>query len=327
MLNDVLNTFCIVTGYQPTIPSPIDGSTIPNPAALDYINRASKDLYNGLESDSLMREIVLIVQSGLQITLPTFIGEARALRQHDWFNTIPINEIGVPRFTSDTWKYRWNNWTYKGKMALANYLQNTGPLTFVTPVVANPPVSINIVGTTGASNRLTETLLLTNTSTNTVNSFSDIETISSFSTRAYDIVINDIDGNYLATLYNNEPKTIYNLFDVSKYSWMAPNGDGVNLLVDVLYKVKYKKFVTLADEFMQDGFDDAIAYKALSLWCQGKEDKQQDAILYMQLAKQVLDSNVTNDERGQVLKISHAPNRTYQVFKRFRTMWGWKRSQ
>lgn len=327
MLNDIINTFCIVTGYPVTITSPISGLVIPNPAAMDYINRAGKDLYNELESDSMMREVVLVVQAGLQISLPTFMGEVRALRQHSWFNTIPIHEIGVPRFTSDTWKYRWNNWTYKGKAALANYIQNAGPLVFVSPTVANPPVSINIVGTTGASSRLTEVLSLTSTSTLSANSFAAIESISCFTARDYDIVVTDINGNYLATLYNTEPKTIYNIFDVSKYSWMAPNGDGTNLLVDVLYKVKYQKFVTLADDFMQDGFDDALAYKALSLWCQGKEGKEQDALMYMGLCKNIVDSAVTNDERGQVLRIQHAPNRTYQVFKRFRTMWNWRRSQ
>lgn len=327
MLNDIINSFCIVTGYPVMYTPPTSSVAVPNPAALDYINRAAKDLYNSLESDSMMRESVLVVESGLQMSLPTFMGELRGLRQHEWFNTIPINEIGVPRFSSNTWKYRWNNWTYKGKKSLANSITNASLLVFIAPVVEDVPVVINIVGKTGASNRIQETVTLNGTTVATVNSYSEVESITCFTNRTYDVCIQDINGNTLAFLYNNEPKTQYIIVDISRYSFQSPNGAGCANLVEVLYKDKFKKFANLADEFNADGYDDAINYLALSLWCQGKENKEQDAILYQTKALQVTNNNITNDERGQVLKIVHAPNSTYQVFKRFRTIFNYRSTQ
>lgn len=322
MLNDILETFCLPTGYDK-----LNRDTgLPNPAALNIINRGAKDLYNQLESDAMMREVILIVTSNLQVSLPAFIGEVRGLREYNWGTTIPINEIGVPRFSSDTWKYKWRNWTYVGKRALASNINNASQLVFISPVVTSSSyVSIRIVGKTDASNRVEETLILNATTKNSVNSYSDVEVIACFEARTYDIEVQDIDGNTLAVLYNNESKTQYNIYDISQYAWIAQVGDGITTLVEVLYKVKFYKFKNLADEFAADGYDDAIAYKGISLWCQGKSDKEQDAALYQGLATAVANGAISSDERGQTLKLQQAPNTTYRIFARFRQAWNWRR--
>jgi len=317
MYSDILKTFSIPTGYDLVKQRDIMGN---------YINRAAQDLYNELEADALMREVVLVVTTNAQITMPPFIGELRAMREYNWGGTVALNEIGVPRYTSDTWKYKWRNWTQKGKQALANSITNTAPLTILSSAVETPNVSIVITGTTALSNRVAETVVLNATSVNTVNSFSSIDSISCATTpRGYDIQITDASSNLLATLYNNEPKTKYILVDVSAYSWTAAIGDGITTLMEVLYKTKFYKFFNDTDEFAADGFDDAIAYKAIVLWCQGKEGKENDALLYNQLAKSVLDSNTTSAERGQSLKIVHDKNPVYNVFKKLRYQLNWRK--
>jgi hypothetical protein len=131
-------------------------------------------------------------------------------------------------------------------------------------------------------------------------------------------------GNIVATLYNNEFKTSYIIVDVSTYAWLNQTGDGHTSLVEVLYKTKFYKFFNDTDEFCADGYDDAIAYKALGLYFQGQEGKEQDAILYNALCKNVCDSNVSSAEKGQTLKIAHAPNPVYQIFRKLRSTWNYR---
>lgn len=318
MLSDIINTFVIATGYDKVKQRDV---------ILNYVNRSAQDLYNELEADALMREVVLAVPADMQVTMPPFIGDLRGMREYNWANTFSLNEIGVPRYTSDTWKFKWRNWTLKGKIPLANSITNAGPLTFLSSSLDNSNVTINIVGTTALANRITESIIVNATSVTSINSYSDITSISSPTTpRGCDIIVQDATGNTLAILYNNEAKTKYILVDVSTYSWIAAVGDGITSLVETLYKTKFYKLFNDTDEFPADGFDDAIAYRALVLWCQGKEGKETDAMLYNNLAKSVLDSNTTSAERGQSLKIAHAANPVYCVFKKMRSYLNWRKS-
>lgn len=325
MFQDILNTFCQYTGYDPV--EDFD-------AASAFCNRAAKDLYNGLEADALMREVVLIVPAGTQISLPPWIGELRGAREYNWSTTVPINEIGVPRFSSDTQKYRWRNWTLKGKSALASSIQNSGALTLVASAVENPPAVVSIRGRTTNAHLVVENVTLDTvfngssfTQKTTTSSFAEILSISSTSVRQVDVSINDINGNNLAVLYNNEPKTSYLIVDVSLYSWIAQVGDGFTTLMEVLYKTKFYPLLNLTDEFPADGYDDAVAYKAVVLWTVGQGLEKDSLALQMNaFAKIVIDSNVSNAERGQVLKIQHDKNAVYNVFKKFRTCFNWRRT-
>lgn len=318
MLYNIINAFCSVTGMDPVQQ---------RNSILDYVNRGAKDLYNGSEADAFMREIVLIVPAGQRLSLPPFMGELRGMREYNWTATIPLYEIGVPRYSSDTWKYKWRNWTLVGKQPLATSISNAGPLTVTTTSINTPPDVVTIVGSTATANAVTESVTLSVLTATTTNSFATIKSISSMSlSRPSDITISDLNGVTLATLYNNEQKTAYLIVDVSQYQWIAQFGDGLTTLVEVLYKDKFYKFFNDTDEYNAEGYDDAIAYKAIALWYMGKEGKEQDAMLYEQKAKIVCDSNVWSHEKGQKLQIQMASNKVYNHFKRIRTTLAWSRN-
>lgn len=320
MLLDIVQTFCMNTGYDPNQLAPI----------LNYINRGAKDLYNALEADALLRETVLVVPSGTQISLPPWIGELRGLREYGWSNTVPINEIGVPRFSSDTQKYRWRNWTLKGKEPLANAIINASVIILTSFAVEQIPAQVTISGRSANSQAISETVSLTSVvdgvvTATTTNSFAQISSIISTSVRQYDIFVSDVSGNPLAKLYNNEQKTEYIICDVSQYYWLAQVGDGATTLMEVLYKTKFYKFANLTDEFPAAGYDDAIAYKAIALWAINQEGREALALQMNEFAKGVIDSNVSNAEKGQVLKISFQKNSTYDLHAKFMTVLNWRR--
>lgn len=324
MLNDIINTFLLPTGYPKFMP---DGVTL-NPVVLNYINRGAKDLYDMLESDSLMNEVVLIVPRDQQVSLPPYIGGLRGMREYNWAGTIPLQEIGRPRYSSDTWKFKWRNWRYKGKNSLAQSITNAGPLTFSVVGVETTPAQIQLTGRTTNSHKIVETVTLNSTVVMSANSFLEIDRqgITCLNTpRTYDITVTDVNGNVLAVLYNNESTTEYIIVDVSAYPWMAIQGDGTNSYVETLYKSKFYKFYNLTDNFFAPGYDDAIAYRALTLWYQGKEGMEANMATYAALTKQVIDSNISNDEVGQERKVVQGNNPVYQVFRKLRNSWGYRR--
>lgn len=319
MLYNILNTFGIISAMQAT------GAQ--RNAALQYVNRAAKDLYNASEADAMMREIVLIVPSGQRLSLPPFIGELRGLREFGWNGTIPINSLGVPRYSSDTQKFRWRNWTLVGKQPLATSITNSGPVTLVANSIDATPNAIILNGTTATANNVIETVTMNVLSVSSVNSFSSFNSIACLTTpRGSDIVIQDVNGNFLGALFNNEPKTIYNIVDISQFQWLASSGDGVNNFVEVLYKQKFYPMLNDTDEFTADGFDDAIAYKAIALWYMGQgPDKLAEAVGYEAKAKAVAEAAIFSPEKGTQYRFQHAPNRVYTVFKKLRNIPYWNR--
>lgn len=329
MLLDIYNLFSIHTGmkYDPT------GLNDQSGAMRNFINRAAKDLYNKIEADSLLKEIVLQVPIGMQVSLPPFIGELKGLREYGLGCTIPMNEIGTPRFSSDTQKFRWRNWTHKGVRPLQVDIQNASLLTLWVVGTETIPAQVTIVGRGANSNRITETVILSTTIVNTTNSFIAIESIGSTSVRNYDININaygtsptDLTGSSYAVLYNNEPFTSYNIVDVSKFCWSnlsaAPGGIS---LVELLYKEKFYPFLNATDSFIAPGFDDAIGYEAIALWLSTQPDRAGEVTGFRVQSVQCINNNITNNEDGMVRKLQFKPSATIVLFKRFRNAWDWRR--
>lgn len=330
MLQDITNLFSIHSGFNFDPGGQNDQSKV----MLNYINRAAKDLYNKIEADSLLKEIVLQVPIGFQVSLPPFIGELKGAREYGLGCTIPLNEIGTPRFSSDTQKFRWRNWTHKGTRAIQADIQNASLLTLWSVGVEAIPAQVTIVGRGANSHRITETVVMSTTIVNTINSFIAIESIGSTSIRNYDINVNsfgsnatDITGISLAVLYNNEPYTEYNIVDVSRFCWsnlsgLAPGGIS---LVELLYKEKFYPFINATDTFIAPGFDDAIGYEAIALWLSTQPDRAGEVTGFRIQSVQCIDNNITNDENGMVRKLQFKPSATVTLFKRFRNAWDWRR--
>lgn len=310
MLQDILAPFCVTTGYDVTKDVIL---------ALNYINRAAKEIYDGLEADEGLSEVVLAVPRNLQLTLPHYIGDLRGMREYKYGQVVPLYSIGTPRYSQNTWEWMWRNWTQKPVSPLSTSLTNAGLLNLHIPTADNTVVSI--VMETFTAERIVEHVTMNLASKFTINSPTKIIAISSATQgRLYDITINDINGIEIAKLHNNQSKTRYRVIDVSEFQWTSGLvGDGVTTLMETLYKPAFVKFYNLTDEFIAEGYDDAIQYKAMEFWCYGQEGKEADAMMYARKSLQALDLTTRTAETGEVKKLQFQPNPVYQALGRFKS--------
>lgn len=316
MLLDIINAFCTDTGYDP-----VKQRTI----VLQYINRAAFRIYQALESDDVMREMTLSVPRNMQVSIPAFVGQLRGVRET--FNTgsncegpgsvIPIFEIGVPRYTTDTSKFRWRNWTYKGVAPLSTSLTASGPLTFEMGYF-DTNVNFVIIGKTGSAAKIKETLNADSPTVTTTNSWSEISSITCSADRTSDVSIKDLNGVEVAVLYNNETSTRYGIIDVAQYAWANYGGPSSFILAEVLYKAKFYKFVNDEDTFVAEGFDEAILAKAMVLWYAPQEGKENQVVEYTADSQAVMDANTNSAEGGTQRRIQFAKNPIYTAFSRLR---------
>ena len=312
MLIDILKSFAVETGYDITQESTRN-------AAVDYINRAAKEIYNPLECDRLMQTVVIQVYADMQITLPSFVGELRAVREYGGRDTVNINSIGVPRFFNDTWLYRWRNFTLMGEKPICQNITNASILTLNAAVVEAVPAIVSITGKTTTATKISELVVLNATSVVTTNSFVEIYAISSTTTtRTCDITVLDVNGNILAVLENSAPKTRYLLVDVAKYNWSAQTGSSTTVLAEILFKPRLYPMQQDADEFCFSGFDEGILYGAVQLFYHGVDGKEEDVLLYEKAKIGSINRAVSNIERGSPRQLIHQRGPVNKAFFRMR---------
>lgn len=313
MLSDILIPFCLKTGYDI-----IQQRTL----ALEWINRGADEIYKNLEPDDALSEVCLAVPANMQLTLPSYVGELRAVREYKYSTTIPIQSIGSPMYSSDTWQFLWRNWRLKGTSPLHTSMSNVGVLSLNIPVIDNSVVTVNMQTATGA--RVIEQITMNALVVVTTNSPTKIFSISSATLgRLYDITINDINGIEIATLHNNEKHTRYRVIDVSEFQWgsyfsATPNTN----IAQLLYKPTLYPYYYDTDEFIALDFDAAIQYKALELYYQGQENKETDVILYSKKATQAMDIATRNQEAGENKQLLFQPNAVYKAFGRLKNRQG-----
>lgn len=319
MLYDIIGPFCEITGYSPTN----DRSVI-----LRTINRGAKEIYDGIEPDRALSEVVLVVPKDLQLTLPNYMGEVRGIREYKYSTPIPLHSIGSPQYSSSTWQFLWRNWRQKGISPIHTSLTNSGLLTLITPVVETTPTVVAITMSTANSDRVVERVTMDATTKNTINSPSTIYDISTASVgRQYNVTIKDILGREIAILSNNQPRTRYQVVDVSQYQWTSAFANsGVDTLCEVLFKPILTRYYNDTDEFIAAGYDDAILYKSIAFWLYGQDGKEADVLMYEKKAIQALDLAQRSQEAGEDKQIIFAKNPVYNAFNRLKNKGWWNNS-
>lgn len=311
MFIDILLPFCAQTGYHP-----VNDRVV----AANLINRAAKEIYDGLEADDALSEVVLVVPRDLQLTLPYYINAIRGIREYKYSGLIPLQSIGQPQYSSNTWQFLWRNWRLKGEIAIHTSLNNAGVLTLTTPVVETIPAVVSIGMQTLNSSRIVEQVTMDAINKITTNSPVNILSISSATKgRIYDITISDINGNPVSVLYNAQSKTNYRIIDVSQYQWGSCFTGNSDTLAEVLFKPTLLPFYNDTDEFIALGFDDAIQYKALEFFLYGKEGKEPEVLAYNRKSSQATDLATRSKESGENKQISFQPNPVYAAFRRAST--------
>lgn len=314
MIIDILLAYCNKTGLHPVN----DRIT-----ALFDINRAAKEIYDGLEPDRGLSEVVLSVPKDKQLSLPYYIGELRGIREYKYSTPIPLYSIGQPQYSSSTWQFLWRNWRQKPVSPIHTSLDNGGILSLNQPTADSSVVSVAMQTVNG--NRIVENITMDATIKNTTNSPSKIYSISSATQgRLYDCVVKDIVGVEIATLFNNQQKTRYLTIDVSEFQWGSSfTNDGVTTLAECLFKPALIKMYYDTDEFICEGYDDAVYCKAMEIWYHGQEGKENDAIAFGMKATRVTDLATRSQEQGEMKTVQFQPNGVYNAFKKIKQKGWW----
>src|SRR5205814_750149 len=119
--------------------------------------------------------------------------------------------------------------------------------------------------------------------------------------------IKDIEDNELAIIYNDQLKSKYELYDISRYPF-GNSCAGNKQVLEILYKLPLKQFENDSDGFPVDGFDNIIIIKTLQLIAEGEENKEERAILINTKSNQMIKQKI-EDKTGQVEQSINYPRR------------------
>lgn len=290
MLKDLIIRIAEDTGYHPTQD---------RVAIINLVHRAAEMLYNRLECNAIMREVTVLVPENKVISLPSFIGPLRGLREARIDVNFNLNPQMYPRFVKNDWEYKWKNWRELRTSPIHTNLGAIGPLTFSVAAVETTPVTLKIVGQTDTANKVEEELVLDSVTKSTVNNFGpNVFNIACFETRNHNIIVKDDTDTEVAVLYNNEQKSFYKLYDISEFYWSKDVADGTTT-IEILYKHPYVKMLNDADEFPAPVYENAIYFEAMALWAAPQQGKEQLASAWHEQA--LIEPNATKQSEEEML--------------------------
>jgi len=284
-LSLILNNVGAKMGYNPSIPTQ-------RSVLLRFVNEAAAELYRQSDMIGVLMEQVFKVNGDQTVALPSYVGPIRAIRE---FNTqIPWSISRLrPRYNQANWTDMWRNFRLKGRQPLARAIVNQAQLV-VTVTTEQPAVTVSITGRTLEASNITEVVTLTNLANTTVNAFVEVFSISKSGVTVCDVTINDIDGNVLAAIPNNELNAEYEIVDVSTLPWFNQDSGQAEHFVEILYKKKLPYLSEDGDDFPAKGYEYVIINKVLQLWCE-EQGKVEEALAYDQKASRTL-TRINEDE-------------------------------
>lgn len=286
---------------------------------LNLLNNGAKELHDKLECNKLMWENTFRVPNNKVVSLPNYLGEIRGIRSSISGIQIDLHGMSQPRYTSNTWKYRWKNWRDLGESAVMQLPSSIAPLS-ITSTVQNPPLTLIISGQTQNAFRIEEQVILNAPIVLTANMFGpQIYKIACLNDdRNCDITISDSNGLILAVLPNTDRKTRYKMIDVSQFPSLmdVTDSDTGTALIDCLYKVPLRKLTNDSDSFPAgDDYDNAWYYFALWVHYTPIQNKAQDAKDALQQAILATQS-VKESTEGSIEKhLSFGANKFFDLFK------------
>lgn len=272
---------------------------------VEKINSAAMEIWSAKDLPGSLREITVSVSPGKVVGLPHFVGALRAMRETDLGRPWVLNDLR-PRYHSQTWPTKWNNWRFIGYGATMLEITNQAPVV-VTIDKDDSDLVITIVGSTATSLRTTDVITMNASLKNGSISFTKIDSIQANKIPADDVYIVDSEGTTLAVLYADSKETRYILVDVSDYPLSAATADG-SWEMDVLYKMKLPIMSANSDIFPVHDYDDIVKVKTMQLLAEGQEGKEQRAAMAYQKAERMMQDKAQDQEGSIQKKIRFEPN-------------------
>ncbi len=243
---------------------------------LRFLNEAAIEFY--AQADVQLWEQVFRVNGDQTISLPSHVGELRAVREFNSYIPWHINMLR-PRYNINNWQEIWRNWRIKGLQALQVSVRNEAQLVITVPEVEEPPVVISIAGPTSTAASAVEDVIMDTTTKSSVNSYTDVSLLRKDRSNNFDVTISDIDGLQISHIPNNMLEASYLIIDVSTLPWSTQATGQQSHYVEVLYKQVLPWLYRDNDEFPTKGYDFAIINKMMQLWKE-EQDKPEAAQLY-----------------------------------------------
>ena len=231
---------------------------------LRYVNTAAKELWEISDMAGCYAEQYFKVNANQEIALPDYVGNIRAMRQAWEHIAIKLSQMR-PRYNEFNWADEWRNWRIKGWHTLQAALTNQSTLNLLVEAVENPPVVVNISGSSPGAANISETIVMTSTTMTTVNTYTDVSAFTKTTINQYNVVLSDCDGNQISYLANNKLKAQFQIIDVSTAPWFPPNSNPLLGWIEVMFKKALPWFQNDNDEFPAVGYDEVIITKVLQL--------------------------------------------------------------
>lgn len=156
-------------------------------------------------------------------------------------------------------------WQLKGESPIKKDIENEGLITVTFTKPCEKAINVTIAGETTDSAEDREVLAfaagdLTKTTTKSFKTVTPTKDV----TCLYNATIYDMNGEELATIPNNQLRSLYLRAGIMNpasafYSVTIPSFQ----FYEVLWKYRFKPFVNLTDEFLCPGYDDAIFWKRM----------------------------------------------------------------
>lgn len=312
-LIQILQTFCRKSGWDPNTQ---------RAALIPIINSAAKEIYEFTDLPGSLREIVALVPPGNIIALPYYVGELRAMREYYSFNKVLFREM-APKYSYQPWKELWSNWRVLAKSPIQNTITNaTIPIVLTIAAPETEDIVVTFEGRTTAASRITEpvTIAAGQVTASATEPFIELYSITKTSTNDNDITVTGYDQNsqpmVLALIPNNRLESRYTIVDVSKLPSGGEQGTA-NRYIEVLYKEPLFYMTEDGDTFPAEGFDDAIAYKALEHEASTRENGSDMALAWYEKCVQILNQRTEHTNGSTQKEMMMAPNGYLGLWPRF----------
>lgn len=232
-----------------------------------FLNEAAEEQYDQSDMPNSLWEMVFKVNGNQTITLPSYVGEIRAIRE--FFSQVPwhINQMR-PRFNQANWSDLWRNWRQVGNSCLQATVRNTAKGVLTVHAVETPPIVVTINGSTEHASSVTEVITMDATEKSTENNYTNYDGIRKNRINSYDVVLSDVDGLQMSSIPNNELEADYLVIDVSTFPFLNSDVSNLSHYLEVLYKKSLPWLSEDGQEFPARGYDNIIVNKMCQLWAE-----------------------------------------------------------
>jgi len=287
-----------------------------NPAAtssratlLRWLNEAARELYDQSDPPGSLMEQAFKVNGDQTITCPQYVGAIRGVRELDSHITWSINQMR-PRYNQFNWGDSWRNLRLKNIQALMATVTNTSAGVITVATVENPPIQVTVSGPTATSTLSTETIVMTSTTMQTANNYTDYTSVKKDRVNTCDVTLSDVDGKVLTIIPNNQLSAQYQILDVSVCPWLSVSTSSLDHYLEILFKVSPTQLQNDTDEFVfGQKYDDILVNKCIQLWYeeQGKPDLAAafDQKATRSLARKHQDQNAATEDMIAVVAHPH----------------------